>query len=581
MGRFVLVYGKNASVEHPFLRKKTAVANPWQFKTLSPQCYLFYQHGDILSNEKDVFLLGQLFQKNGCRVQEILETLGQDIILSAGKIMVEEYWGSYIAILYNKIEDCITILRDPAGGMPCFYMHFREKVIIFSYLEDLYLFFDIHLSLESHFLKSALRYHRLYTEATGIQNTKQLLSGQALVLKRGELKTTLYWEPTQFASKKFKDSHPEETLRKTLFSTLSAQARAYSKIMLYLSGGFDSTLIASVLKHTAPQTQIIGFHYAIKGSRASEEEKFAKEAAEFLNIPIHCVILDPLEDDVLQENDYTLLPCPSPQYIGHILWRKAQQTAQAYNCDVIWDGDGGDQLFYAFQTSRIVNDSLFFGFRNFFQRMKEASLLCQNAYLPLLRDVWKNFRACGVQHIYQEILESPKPFLRPFDGDIDSLIPAVLKNRKFPQGKVKQIAGLLNLQLNRVPLKDASIPSLHPLQNQPLMELCLSMPSFLLAKNGISRGLVRSAMKEIMPESIRTRQTKGGTLQFVNLWFQKQSFQNYLLNGELVQHNLVNKDVLKNCFSSSKCIYMKAGILDLLPLEIWMRQIKSLKGITQ
>jgi hypothetical protein len=50
------------------------------------------------------------------------------------------------------------------------------------------------------------------------------------------------------------------------------------------------------------------------------------------------------------------------------------------------------------------------------------------------------------------------------------------------------------------------------------------------------------------------------------------------LEGELSRRKLIKRDCLEKLFKHCPSIWMRANIVDLLPLEIWLRQVKSLKG---
>lgn len=114
----------------------------------------------------------------------------------------------------------------------------------------------------------------------------------------------------------------------------------------------------------------------------------------------------------------------------------------------------------------------------------------------------------------------------------------------LPPAKFDQVTNLAHLVHMREVL-DTGDPSeiAHPLISQPLIELCLRFPAYLLAANGQSRGLVRMAFAGIIPDAIRRRMTKGGASRYSvdNITANRQKILDQLANGELVKCGLIRR----------------------------------------
>lgn len=86
-----------------------------------------------------------------------------------------------------------------------------------------------------------------------------------------------------------------------------------------------------------------------------------------------------------------------------------------------------------------------------------------------------------------------------------------------------------------------------PLLSQPLVELCLRIPTYVLIRSGRDRAVARRAFERDLPTGIVRRQAKGRTDQHVrnildaNLDFLRE----LLLDGLLVRHGFLNRAALE------------------------------------
>ena len=82
-----------------------------------------------------------------------------------------------------------------------------------------------------------------------------------------------------------------------------------------------------------------------------------------------------------------------------------------------------------------------------------------------------------------------------------------------------------------------------PLLSQPLVELCLRIPTYVLIKNGIDRATARRAFAPELPPEVIKRRNKGRIDQHIrNVLDANLDFvRDLLLNGRLVREGLLNR----------------------------------------
>ena len=82
-----------------------------------------------------------------------------------------------------------------------------------------------------------------------------------------------------------------------------------------------------------------------------------------------------------------------------------------------------------------------------------------------------------------------------------------------------------------------------PLLSQPLVELCLRIPTYVLIRNGMDRATARRAFAPDLPPEIIKRRNKGRIDQHIrNVLDANLNFvRDVLLNGRLVKEGLLNR----------------------------------------
>ncbi|MBE0547905.1 MAG: hypothetical protein IH627_09685 [Rubrivivax sp.] len=115
----------------------------------------------------------------------------------------------------------------------------------------------------------------------------------------------------------------------------------------------------------------------------------------------------------------------------------------------------------------------------------------------------------------------------------------------------------------------------NPLLSQPLIELVLRIPTYVLTLGGRGRGLARRAFAQDLPPEIVSRRSKGGlqeqitTILARNLAFARQ----VLLDGELVRRGLIDRSRLERALSGGPGAVGRAGEIHMyIGVEAWLQR---------
>jgi asparagine synthase (glutamine-hydrolysing) len=142
-------------------------------------------------------------------------------------------------------------------------------------------------------------------------------------------------------------------------------------------------------------------------------------------------------------------------------------------------------------------------------------------------------------------------------------------------GKLEHVEALVSIQhfLDRgQPL--LGVPMVHPLMAQPLLELCLAIPSWHWLRGGRDRAVARRAMEAILPQAIAERRAKG---RLESLFLQaymarRRELADFLLNGRLATMGILDRASLAHYLlgtaEPADADYVR--ILEIAALEEWL-----------
>ena len=123
-------------------------------------------------------------------------------------------------------------------------------------------------------------------------------------------------------------------------------------------------------------------------------------------------------------------------------------------------------------------------------------------------------------------------------------------------------------------------PLIHPLSSQPLIELSLRIPTYVLRTGGRDRAIARRAFERDLPAEIIRRRTKASSDESFQSALNKQidGVRELLMGGFLVQHGYLQREPLEEALTPERPTRLKVPPLtwlECLALEIWCRSWAS------
>lgn len=498
-------------------------------------------------------VLGRLFDRRLAtsspdRITRSLATFDAVADARAGDLLTR-YWGRYVAFL-EAPDDAWQVLRDPSGALPCFVRHHAGVSVAFSWLEDVLELLPLLPApvVSAEGVAAFMAFGDLTGPRTALEGVAQVLAGQCSPMNGAAASAaTLAWDAAGLADRpaRLQPQEAVEALREGVQTCTRAWASCYDPVLLRLSGGLDSSILASCLapERNASRVTCLNYHSAGIGS---DERAFARMVATRFDLDL---IEHERDSDFRLERILDVARTPVPtHYIGRTTSRSDAEHAQAVGASAMFTGGGGDQLFLEIRQWWPAADYLRV-------RGLDAGLPAATADAARLGNisVWKALRLA----LRDRFRRLPPPLgLHEHRALVTDLVrqraarpagfihPVFIAPTPLPIGKLMQVQQLAYSAGYYDPYARQDAPELvRPLLSQPLIELCLRLPTFLLTLGGRGRGLARSAFAPLLPKPVVDRRTKGGMEEHIKSLLTSNAglARQLLLDGALVRMDLLDR----------------------------------------
>lgn len=523
-------------------------------------------------------VLGTLFQRASDGVSRPSNLTFDDheartIIETGGEHLVRKYWGRYVAFLRDAVTQRLDVLRDPSGLLPCLTARVHTVHVYFSWLADAAKVGVSTSRLDPDYVRARLQSRLAYGRRTGLANVLQVLGGERIAHHRGKATRTLVWNPLEICEPPIDDrEHAEAELRRVTQDVVQAWAGRYPSILHSLSGGLDSSIILACLRDVPAKITCLNVFTSEAAGDERALARLAARQAERELLERHHEATDVTFEALLQ-----VPVCPEPihslGWLDHI--QRDAPIAHELGACAIFSGLGGDEVFCRSGAAWAVSDyARRHGVRpSLFGRAMDAAQQEQLSVWQVLRAVlwgprWEPRSEPGA--IVQSLVSS-------VPGE-DAGEHSALRSAPVPVACGKRRHAYLVTPLPPWffdPITPPSVERIMPLRSQPLLELCLRIPTYTLVEDGWDRALARRAFCSDLPPEIVSRRTKGEVSGYMRGLLMKNLpfIQGLLLEGRLAKEGFVDRAQLASRISMarSRDQALLAQICDYIDIELWMR----------
>jgi len=251
--------------------------------------------------------------------------------------------------------------------------------------------------------------------------------------------------------------------------------------------------------------------------------------------------------------------------------------ARETGATVIFSGGGGDNIFCSLQSVAAAVDCLDSpdGRGKFWRVTRDLSQLTGASMFKIARKAWLRARQRNRQY--------PPPFDPLFLSEraiatarTAPLHPWLQRLPPVLQGKGAHVAAMLGVQslTEDTDALDPLAPH-YPLLAQPIVELCLRVPTWLWYDRGCNRAAARHAFSADLPPAIAWRRSKGTPDGFVVELYdtRRAQIRDLLSTGNLARHGLLDLTALLPVLDDPAPVRGSdhGRIMRLLDIEAWTR----------
>lgn len=462
---------------------------------------------------------------------------------------VSKFNGMWAFAFFDRDAGTVTLSRDRLGVKPLYYMIAQD---CFAFASDLRAFFelpDFDKTINYAALHGYLWNMYVPTPYSIFKNVSKLSQGSILEYNICEKRETIrkYWDVDSIKVD-FGGTYGEyvDKVEKLLYESIRLRLEADVPVGVFLSGGIDSSVIASLAQNQAERkinTYSIGFL-----EKENDDAKVAAEVAKILGTDHHelyCTQKDALELIQQISEAYSEPFADNSQIPTMLLSRMTKE-----HVTVALSGDGGDEFFVGYpsyvRNKRLLLQRKWTGIMAPALRGLSSRLNIYDHRKWMIDKFYNANSITGIIHLdyvtAKDLIESILPIglsrqdiISQYGGDnyekkgLDTVRAAVLQSIQY---------GLADDMLTKVDRASMfySLECRCPLLDYRVAECSLSVPNHYNLHGGVLKAPLKDILYRYVPREVVDRPKSGFGVP-INTWLHGE------LN-ELVSDNLAD-DLIK------------------------------------
>ena len=518
-------------------------------------------------------LVGEVFARPGLPPIDAPDTFAASLPRAApeaGRRLVREAWGAYLAIFLEGPED-VRVLRDPAGGVDCLTWSMDGLAVVTSDLEapppGL---LPRNAALDWSAIADMFDDPISAVAQVALAGIDAPLPGRLEAVGGAQAAQTL-WSPAKMAGRRV-DDPDGEGLAALVDSCVRDLTRGHERLVGEISGGLDSAIVSGSLVAVGGTAKAVSWLNFYGDRPEGDERRYAQAVADH-----HGVRLTTIAKSYrpLSEEDFLPLCRNARPAVNAADPFRDEETARRLrdaNATGLLSGQGGDAVLFQPPTPLVLADRL-----QLEGWPALASTTLVGAARLSRRSIWSVLWSTA--RVRRSAAPPPARLGLPAGwsrGERRYRHPWFVDGQHLPPAKRLQVQGIANAQLARADSRRRRSGTLiYPLLAQPVVEHCLGVPTYQLARAGRERGLARHAFRSRLPACIVDRRGKGDLSAFYgHMVADSLAFlRPHLLDGVLCEAGLLDRAALDVLFSPEQLIWRggASGILQAAIIESWVR----------
>ncbi|MFH1070340.1 MAG: asparagine synthase (glutamine-hydrolyzing) [Candidatus Glassbacteria bacterium] len=448
--------------------------------------------------------------------------------------------GMFSFALFDLARRRVLLARDRMGEKPLYYYQDKDKFLFASEIKSLLTVPGVPREPDTDALHEYLTFQYCLHDRTLFKNIRKLRpAGYMLVDFEGEiLESGEYWTLGFEEDHSRSEEHYINELRFLLEDAVKIRLRSDVPVGTYLSGGLDSSIVASM------SSKLMGLGLPAFTGYFAEGEKFselhyARLVAEQNHSPHHLVC--PTAEDFASRIERIIYHMDEPAAGPGAFPQLMVSELASRQVKVVLGGQGGDEIFGGYARYLIVYleeciKGSIFGTQDASRHVVTLDRVLPNLsmlkqYIPMLQRFWSSGLFDNEARRYYELIKRMPVLERYFTGEFiacrneEAIYQAFEKqfndiltrvstsgsslfNRMTSFDVKTMLQSLLHVE-DRMSMA-VSLESRLPLLDHRLVELMFTMPPLFKYRNGESKAALKNASRTFLPREVIERKDKMG-----------------------------------------------------------------------
>ncbi len=413
--------------------------------------------------------------------------------------------GEFALAVYDHARNELTCARDPLGDRTLFYAEFGGRLAIAS---EPWAAAAASPNAPTLNERALAHYFALLAPPDGqtlFNNVYEILPAHALKFDAQGKRAWRYWQPNPQAEIRYR---AEEDYAAHFLSlvrqSVRSQMRSASPVGVMLSGGLDSSAVACLAAEVSPEP-LRTFSYVFDELPQCDEREYIGQVVRRIGARATHILCD----DAYPFKEMESLP-RNPNLPHRNAFRAALEKNYAAiresGTRVILNGQFGDYLYSPGEdwlAEFLAEGRFLAALRELRQWIENGGLRRPRAQVPFRRAARRMVDALPSGKLLRRRSRPPQ-WLTPFAAALIEPAPQT----SFAEWLVGQ-ENAASFAYEATNSGRFGIELRSPFRDRRVVEFVLSIPAYAIQARGQTRFILRNAMRGIMPEAVRTRETKG------------------------------------------------------------------------
>ncbi|NIF07353.1 asparagine synthase (glutamine-hydrolyzing) [Chryseobacterium sp. Tr-659] len=542
-------------------------------------------HQPMLSDDEQIIITfnGEIY--NFRKLKAELETLGYsfvsnsdtEVILKAyqewGTSTFEKLDGMFAMCIVDLSQGEIILARDRVGMKPLFYHQGEEGLVWASEIKAL---------LKHEFVKPEINWNGVYTNflfqttlapQTCFQQIFSLEPASFMVvdLKEQEIIKKKFWNLSLQQKESVSEEEAVKKIDDLLSQSISEQLYADVPVAVMMSGGIDSTLIASKSKCFNDEINT----YTISYPFSEEEVKNASLAARYFGVS-HQV--KEISDDEALENLKENIQHFEEPYSSFEVLISAAKYANDNACKVVLSGNGADELFGGYSHTLKLKKWLLMRNFNFIKPFiftkDKLSQRVKNYFSQ--NDMFDFFRQSQMSMMPMEAKDLIKPEIF---NTINSNLSRYHSSEKMSYSGYFEYDMKYSLASHHVFRDDLSamkygVEFRYPYLSNQLIDYVASLPEYIRFNGKQNKPLLRKTAEKYLPSEVLNMPKKGFSFPVHYFIKNEKKVRDFIVENleNLKKRNFFNADIIDEWWNHQEHEYDWVKIWQLVTFELWYQK---------